>query len=93
MIAETEEIAQDVVDDAAEAPLADDEDYQKWTDEVGDAGVINMYAAPEAGKFLADSADSLFGMGFGGGCRTSRAAPSTPRATPAPTSSATRSRT
>ena len=67
VIAESDKIAQGVVDDAAKAPLSDDEDYQKWTDEIGDAGVINMYAAPAAGKFLADSADSLFGMGFGGG--------------------------
>ncbi len=67
VIAESDKIAQGIVDDAAKAPLSDDEDYQKWTDEIGDAGVINMYAAPAAGKFLADSADSLFGMGFGGG--------------------------
>ncbi|MET0524071.1 MAG: DUF3352 domain-containing protein [Nocardioides sp.] len=67
VVAESDKIAQGIVDDAAEAPLSDDEDYQKWTDEVGDAGVINMYAAPAAGKFLADSADSLFGMGMGAG--------------------------
>jgi hypothetical protein len=67
VIAETDKIAQGIVDDAEKSPLSDDEDYQKWTDEVGDAGVINMYAAPAAGKFLADSADSLFGMGMGGG--------------------------
>ncbi len=67
VVAESDKIAQGIADDAAEAPLSDDEDYQKWTDEVGDAGVINMYAAPAAGKFLADSADGLFGMGLGAG--------------------------
>ena len=47
----------------AESPLSDDEDYQKWTDEVGDPGVVNLYAAPEAGQFLVDMMDSAFGMG------------------------------
>jgi hypothetical protein len=67
IVAESDKIAEGIADDAAKAPLSDDEDYQKWTDEVGDAGVINMYAAPAAGKFLADSADDLFGMGLGAG--------------------------
>ena len=65
VIAETDKIAQGIADDAGESPLSDDEDYQKWTDAVGDPGVVTMYAAPEAGKFLADAMDSaaMFGMG------------------------------
>jgi hypothetical protein len=63
VIAETDKIAEGVADDAADSPLSDDEDYQKWTDEIGDPGVINMYAAPEAGDFLATAMDSAFGMG------------------------------
>lgn len=56
VLAETEDIAQQVVDDAKEASLDDDDDYQKWTDAAGDPGVINIYASPEAGKQLAEFA-------------------------------------
>lgn len=54
VIGETEEIAQQVVDATADGTLADDEDFQRWTDEVGEAGVLNLYAAPEAGQYLAE---------------------------------------
>ena len=62
VVAETESIAQKVVDKTGEGTLADDSDYQKWTSEVGDAGVVNMYAAPEAGRYLAQMADQFSGM-------------------------------
>lgn len=39
-----------------EGTLADDEDFQRWTDEAGDPGIVSMYAAPEAGAFLAENA-------------------------------------
>ncbi|MFC4787348.1 DUF3352 domain-containing protein [Nocardioides sp. MAHUQ-72] len=65
VIAETDDIAQQVADDAADAPLAEDDVYQNWTDEVGDAGIINMYAAPGAGDYLAENFADLGGM-FGG---------------------------
>jgi hypothetical protein len=59
VVAETEDIAQQVVDATGEGTLADDATYQEWTDEVGDPGVMSMYAAPEAGRFLATFADQL----------------------------------
>ncbi len=40
VIAETDELATTVADDAAESSLADDGDYQTWSDEVGDAGIV-----------------------------------------------------
>ncbi len=55
IVAETDKIAQQVADDAENSSLADDEDFQNWTDEVGDAGIVNLYAAPKAGQFLADN--------------------------------------
>jgi hypothetical protein len=61
VVAETDKIAEQITDDAADSPLSEDDDFQKWTDEVGDPGVINMYAAPEAGKFLADAISSMAG--------------------------------
>ncbi|MCY7395103.1 MAG: DUF3352 domain-containing protein [Nocardioides sp.] len=48
VVAPTEELARSVSDDAAEAHLADDATYQKWTGETGAAGVMTMYAAPAA---------------------------------------------
>lgn len=62
VLAETESIAQKVVDKTGEGTLAADSDYQKWTGELGDAGVVNMYAAPEAGRYLAQLADQFSGM-------------------------------
>lgn len=56
VFAETEDIAQKVVDQTADdGTLADDEDFQKWTDEAGDPGILTAYAAPEAGTYLAES--------------------------------------
>ena len=62
VLAETKDLAQKVVDKTDQGSLADDSDYQKWTGEVGDAGVVNMYAAPEAGKYLAQMMGQFSGM-------------------------------
>ncbi|KRF17383.1 hypothetical protein ASG90_08855 [Nocardioides sp. Soil797] len=53
VLAETEDIAERVVDDAKDASLEDDDQYQKWTDAAGDPGVINVYASSDAGEQLA----------------------------------------
>ncbi|MGH3345846.1 MAG: DUF3352 domain-containing protein, partial [Nocardioides sp.] len=55
VIAETEELAQQVVDETAEGTLADDATYREWMDEVGEPGVMSMYASPEAGGLLAEA--------------------------------------
>ena len=65
VIAESDKIAQQVADDAADASLSDDEDYQKWMDEVGDPGVVTMYAAPAAGEYLSENLGDMSGI-FGG---------------------------
>lgn len=65
VLAETDEIAEEVTEGAADGSLADDEDFQKWTDEAGDSGVVTMYAGPELGDYLADHAEDLFGFPFG----------------------------
>ena len=66
VVAESDTIAQGIVDDADRSSLADDADYQKWMDEVGDAGIVNLYAAPAAGRFLADNLGTM-GFPFAGG--------------------------
>ncbi|ANH39163.1 hypothetical protein I601_2747 [Nocardioides dokdonensis FR1436] len=63
VLAETPEIARGVVDDTAEGSLAEDEDFRRWTGEVGDAGVLTLYAAPEAPRVLADALGGFFGPG------------------------------
>lgn len=65
VLAENEEIAQAVVDEAQDHPLDDDSDYQKWTDAVGDPGIVNVYAAPEAGTALLDFFEGMPGFMFG----------------------------
>ena len=64
VLAETEEIATQVAEDAQDKPLSDDDDFNKWTDEAGDPGVLTAYAAPEAADWLLEN-----GGGFllGGG--------------------------
>ena len=63
VIAETDALATTVADEAAESSLADDGDYQTWTDEVGDAGIVHLYAAPSAGQYLADNFADLGMLG------------------------------
>lgn len=62
VIAESEELATTVADEAAESSLADDEDYRGWSDEVGDAGIVSLYAAPAVGGYLADHLGELSGL-------------------------------
>ncbi len=61
IVAETEEIAQQVVDATADGTLADDSTYQEWTDQVGDPGVVSMYASPDVGPVLAELMASELG--------------------------------
>ncbi len=49
VLAETEDIATKVAEEAQDNPLSEDEDFEKWTGETGDPGVLTAYAAPEAG--------------------------------------------
>jgi hypothetical protein len=59
VIAETEEIAQQVVDAADGASLAGDASFDQWTSEAGDEGFMSFYVARAAAQYLDDAA----GMG------------------------------
>ena len=61
LVGETQDIVDDVAEDAADSSLADDSDFQKWTGAAGDAGIVSMYAAPAAGQVLADQLSSGLG--------------------------------
>ena len=55
VVAEDAEGAQAVVDATAKGTLADDPEFQELTAAAGSAGIVSLYAAPEAGAFMADS--------------------------------------
>lgn len=55
LISDSEEHADSLAAAAEEASLADDASFQKWTERVGDPGIVTMYAAPGA-------VDAMFDM-------------------------------
>lgn len=59
VLAETEEIAQQVVDAADGSSLAADSSFSQWTGEAGDDGFMSMYVAKGVTKYVED----LAGMG------------------------------
>ncbi|MCF6377354.1 DUF3352 domain-containing protein [Nocardioides KLBMP 9356] len=59
VIAETEEIAQQVVDAGDDGTLAGSSDFDRWTGEAGDDGFMTMYVAKAAAQYL----DEAAGMG------------------------------
>lgn len=62
ILAETEKQAQAVVDAADEGTLADDPDYQELTTAAGSAGIVSLYAAPEAGRYFDGSMGGMTGF-------------------------------
>ncbi len=62
VVAETEDIAQAVVDAAGEGTLADDSEFKELTTAAGSAGVVSLYAAPEAGRFFEDTVGGMSGL-------------------------------
>lgn len=62
VIAETLGTAEEIVVAAASAALADDEDFLRWTGEVGDPGFVTGYVAPTVVDVLSDLPDGLVGQ-------------------------------
>lgn len=62
VLAETEEIAQQVVDAADGSSLAADSSFAQWTGEAGDDGFMSMYVSKGVTKY----AEDLAGMGMMG---------------------------
>lgn len=65
-LAQTQEVADEVSAAADQATLADDPTYQKWTKAVGEAGVVNAYASPDAGRIAAQQLGPMLGGGLFG---------------------------
>ncbi|CAM3712728.1 DUF3352 domain-containing protein [Nocardioides zeicaulis] len=57
VLAETKDIAEQVVDGAGSGTLADDAAFGTWTGEAGDDGFMTFYVAKGAAKYLADAAE------------------------------------
>ncbi len=68
VLAQSQQVADTVVAKTRTGSLADDATYRRWTKAVGSSGVVNMYAAPAAGQFLAGRLSglesSLGGFGY-----------------------------
>lgn len=65
VLAESRKIAGGVVSEATRSPLAEDAEFQHWTEEAGEPGVVTLYAAPEAGAALVSAAeDQPYGAMF-----------------------------
>ncbi len=62
VVAEDAEGAQAVVDATAKGTLADDPEFKELTAAAGSAGIVTMYAAPEASKFFSDSVGDMGGL-------------------------------
>lgn len=54
MLADSQEVLDEVADRKADGTLDGDDDFQDWTGRAGGEGVVTMYAAPEAGQVLLD---------------------------------------
>ena len=65
VFAETTEKAEEVVKDTAKGSLADDPNFQSWTDKAGDSGILTAYAAPAVGQALAHGFDGMMGRDGG----------------------------
>ena len=62
VLAETKEIAQQVVDAADGSTLAADSAFERWTGEAGDDGFMSVYVAKGVTKYI----DDLGGLGMAG---------------------------
>lgn len=57
VLAETDEIADQVVEAGGSGTLADDAAYGQWTGEAGDDGFMSFYVAKSAAQYLGDVAE------------------------------------
>lgn len=63
---DSQEHAEAILAAGKKKSLADDEAYQKWTDKVGDQGVLSFYVSSKAADYFADELEGLFSEMTGG---------------------------
>ena len=61
VVAESADVAEDVVADAEESSLADDETFGARMDDAGEQGIVTGYLAPEAVQLMLDEAEESSG--------------------------------
>ena len=54
VVGESQDVLDQMADDAAQAPLSDDDDFRHWTGEAGGGGIATVYVAAAAGELVAD---------------------------------------
>ena len=54
IVSDSDEHAKAIARSGADKPLTDDAAYQQWSEELGDAGVLNFYVAKAAAEHLAE---------------------------------------
>lgn len=59
IVSNSEEHARGILADGESAPLGEDADYQRWTEEAGGRGVASFYLAPAFGTTLLDLIDEF----------------------------------
>src|SRR5262249_4250852 len=62
VLAQSQQIVDQVADATADGTLADDATYRKWTEELGAAGVGNAHPSPAGGKLLAQGTGGFFDL-------------------------------
>ncbi len=58
VISDSDEHARKIATEGKKSPLAEDEDYQRWTDEAGGAGIVNVYVGPKVVDIASEELDS-----------------------------------
>lgn len=61
VLAETQAVADGLVQDAAERALADEPAFTRWTEAAGDPGIVSVYVASAAAGLMGDLTDELSG--------------------------------
>lgn len=61
LVSDSEQHAEAIAAAAEKGTLAEDADFQKWMDRVGDPGIVTMYAAPDAMDAMLSLQDDLAG--------------------------------
>jgi len=61
VLAETQAVADGLVEDATEGALADEAAFTRWTEAAGDPGIVSIYVASEAISLMSDLTDELGG--------------------------------
>ncbi len=59
LVSDSQERADAIAGAVGKATLAEDPDYRRWTQRVGEPGIVSMYLAPGAMAYLADMQDRV----------------------------------